>query len=75
MSAAQRNITPADILPVAEYNAKRGELRAASITQKKNRRIEIGDRIPGNGSNFPAPSQCLSQFNPGFRMARFGRLP
>ena len=42
MSAAQRKITPADILSDKDYNAKRAELRAASITQKKNRRMEVG---------------------------------
>jgi hypothetical protein len=42
MTAAQRKITPADILSDADYNARRAELRAASIADKKNRRIEIG---------------------------------
>src|SRR5476649_265686 len=42
MSAAQRRITPSDILSDAEYNAKRADLRAASIAQKKNRRMEVG---------------------------------
>jgi hypothetical protein len=42
MSAAERKITAADILSDAAYNARRAELRAASIAEKKNRRIEIG---------------------------------
>ncbi|MEJ0043034.1 MAG: DUF3501 family protein [Rhizomicrobium sp.] len=42
MPAAQRKITPADILPDAAYNAQRKELRAASIAQKKDRRLEVG---------------------------------
>src|SRR5476651_477194 len=42
MSAAQRTITPPDILSDTEYNAKRAVLRAASIAQKKNRRMEVG---------------------------------
>ena len=42
MSAAQRKITPADILSTADYDARRGELRAASIAEKKNRRMEVG---------------------------------
>ncbi|HEY4944388.1 MAG TPA: DUF3501 family protein [Rhizomicrobium sp.] len=42
MSAAQRQITPADLLPDAEYNARRAELRAASIAAKKTRRMEVG---------------------------------
>src|SRR6195952_3892184 len=42
MSASERKITAADILPDAQYNAKRAELRAASIAAKKLRRIEVG---------------------------------
>ena len=42
MSAAQRKITPADILSDKDYNAKRAQLRTSSIAEKKNRRIEIG---------------------------------
>ncbi|MEI9996217.1 MAG: DUF3501 family protein [Rhizomicrobium sp.] len=42
MSLAERKITAADILPDAQYNAQRTELRAASIAAKKNRRIEVG---------------------------------
>ena len=42
MSAAQRRITPADILSDADYNARRDGLRAQSIAEKKNRRIEVG---------------------------------
>ena len=42
MSAVERKITAADILSDAAYNAQRAELRAASIAEKKNRRIEVG---------------------------------
>ncbi|MEI9885418.1 MAG: DUF3501 family protein [Rhizomicrobium sp.] len=42
MSLAERRITQADILPDAQYNARRTELRAASIAAKKNRRLEVG---------------------------------
>ena len=42
MSAAERRITAADILSDAQYNARRAELRAASIADKKNRRMEVG---------------------------------
>ncbi|MEI9990332.1 MAG: DUF3501 family protein [Rhizomicrobium sp.] len=42
MSLSERRITPADILPDAEYNARRGELRANAIAEKKNRRMEVG---------------------------------
>jgi hypothetical protein len=42
MSAAERKITAADIIPDAQYNARRTELRAASIAAKKNRRMEVG---------------------------------
>jgi len=39
---SQRKITPTDILADADYNARRSELRAASIEEKKNRRMEVG---------------------------------
>jgi len=42
MPLAQRKITTADILPDADYNARRKDLRAASIEEKKNRRMEVG---------------------------------
>ena len=42
MSLAERKITPTDILADADYNARRTELRAASIEEKKNRRLEVG---------------------------------
>ncbi|HEY0107782.1 MAG TPA: DUF3501 family protein [Rhizomicrobium sp.] len=42
MSAAERKITKADIIPDADYNARRKELRAGSIADKKNRRMEVG---------------------------------
>jgi hypothetical protein len=42
MPALQHRITAADILSDAEYNARRAELRATSIADKKNRRIEVG---------------------------------
>ena len=42
MSLAERKITQADILSDAQYNAQRAELRAASIAEKKNRRLEVG---------------------------------
>ncbi len=37
-----RKITAADILPAAEYAAKRGELRKQVVALKRNRRIEVG---------------------------------
>jgi hypothetical protein len=42
MPEAQRKITAADILPDADYNAKRTALRAEAIAQKKDRRMEVG---------------------------------
>jgi hypothetical protein len=42
MSAQQRKITPADIIPFDDYAAKRGELRKRLIPVKKNRRVEVG---------------------------------
>jgi hypothetical protein len=42
MSLSQHRITAADILPPAEYAAKRAELRRNLIAVKKNRRVEVG---------------------------------
>jgi len=42
MSLAMRKITPADIMPDADYNALRKALRAQSIAEKKDRRMEVG---------------------------------
>ncbi|MBS0470221.1 MAG: DUF3501 family protein [Proteobacteria bacterium] len=42
MPESARKITPEDILPPAEYDAVRKELRAQSIAEKKNRRMEVG---------------------------------
>ena len=42
MSAAERKITPADILSDSDYAVRRKELRAESIAMKKNRRVEVG---------------------------------
>ncbi|MSP82897.1 MAG: DUF3501 family protein [Alphaproteobacteria bacterium] len=40
-----RAITPADILPAAEYEARRKELRAAHVARKRARRIAAGPYI------------------------------
>ena len=42
MSEAQRRITPADVLPIAEYDQQRASLKANLIPVKKLRRIEVG---------------------------------
>jgi hypothetical protein len=42
MNAAQRKITEADILPDADYQARRSDLRAHAIAMKKNRRVAVG---------------------------------
>src|SRR5471032_168007 len=42
MSEAQRKITLADILSVAEYDQRRASLKANLIPMKKLRRIEVG---------------------------------
>ncbi|HTP75552.1 MAG TPA: DUF3501 family protein [Rhizomicrobium sp.] len=42
MPAKTRRITAADILSDVEYNARRAQLRAASIAEKKDRRMEVG---------------------------------
>ncbi|NWH09122.1 MAG: DUF3501 family protein [Alphaproteobacteria bacterium] len=42
MSEAARRITPADIMPMADYAKVRKERRAALLPTKKLRRIEVG---------------------------------
>jgi hypothetical protein len=42
MSAPERRITPADIVPYADYAARRVALRKSLIAVKKNRRVEVG---------------------------------
>lgn len=42
MSAAERRITPGDILSDADYAARRKDLRADAIATKKMRRVEVG---------------------------------
>jgi hypothetical protein len=42
MNAAQRKITEADILPDADYQTRRKQLRAQAIAMKKDRRVEVG---------------------------------
>jgi hypothetical protein len=42
MTARKKQITHADILPAAEYAAKRKEIRQQVVAMKRNRRIEVG---------------------------------
>jgi hypothetical protein len=42
MPEAQRKITPADLLPISEYDFRRQALKANLIPVKKQRRIEVG---------------------------------
>jgi hypothetical protein len=42
MTAAERRISPNDILPAAQYAAERRERRAAMMAQKRARRVEVG---------------------------------
>lgn len=42
MSAAERRITPADILPPEEFAARRNEFRRLLLPVKNKRRVEIG---------------------------------
>jgi len=42
MSESERKITPADLLPAAEYDQQRKALKANLIPMKKLRRIEVG---------------------------------
>ena len=39
---ASKEITPADILPPAEYAQRRAAMRTEIVRKKKNRRIEVG---------------------------------
>ena len=41
-SSRKKEITPADILPPAEYAKRRPAIRAEIVAKKKNRRIEVG---------------------------------
>jgi hypothetical protein len=40
--SAKREITPADILPAAEYAKRRPAMRTEIVAKKKNRRLEVG---------------------------------
>jgi Protein of unknown function (DUF3501) len=42
MLVAKRSFSPADLIPVAEYPARRVEARKAITALKKNRRVEVG---------------------------------
>ena len=42
MSASERRITPADIIPVAEFGKQRAERRKAMLPMKKLRRVDVG---------------------------------
>ena len=39
---SKREITPSDILPMAEYSKQRADLRRAIVAKKKLRRLEVG---------------------------------
>ena len=41
-AAHKKEITPADILPTAEYAKRRAAMRADIVAKKKNRRLEVG---------------------------------
>jgi Protein of unknown function (DUF3501) len=41
-AARKKQITPADILSVAEYAKRRAAMRAEIVQKKKNRRLEVG---------------------------------
>ena len=42
MSTRKKEITPADILPQADYAKRRRAMRADIVAKKKNRRLEVG---------------------------------
>jgi uncharacterized protein DUF3501 len=42
MSGRKKEITPADILPPAEYAKRRAAIRAEIVAKKKSRRLEVG---------------------------------
>jgi len=41
-AARKKEITPADILPAADYAKRRAAMRAEIVRKKKNRRLEVG---------------------------------
>ncbi len=47
-----RQITPADIIPAAEYASRRKELRAAIVTMKRQRRLQVGPYATLHFENF-----------------------
>jgi len=42
MSAAERKITRADVMPQSEYAGRRASLRKEYVAKKKDRRVEVG---------------------------------
>jgi hypothetical protein len=42
LAMSKREITPADIMPMADYARQRGELRRGIVARKKLRRMEVG---------------------------------
>jgi hypothetical protein len=42
LAMSKREITPADILPMADYSRQRSELRRGIVARKKLRRMEVG---------------------------------
>jgi hypothetical protein len=47
-----RQITPADIIPAAEYASRRQELRAAIVAMKRQRRLQVGPYATMHFENF-----------------------
>jgi hypothetical protein len=49
---AKRELTPADLMPPAEYAKIRKERRAAAVARKKDRRLEVGPVATFHFENF-----------------------
>jgi hypothetical protein len=58
---AARKITRADILPAAEYAARRNELRKQVVALKRNRRIEVGPVATFYFESFTAMLQQIQE--------------
>ncbi len=43
--ASPRLIAAADILPPAEYETRRKDLRAANVARKRTRRVSVGPHV------------------------------
>lgn len=61
MSARKTEITPADLLPPAQYAAERKELRKAMVAMKKVRRVAVGPCVTFYFENFATMLQQVQE--------------